>query len=176
MVTDETFYHTFLSTHFSFPRRTVILKWCLYQSVKKIPLLPDNKPSAFYSILYRFTIFLPPTFLLAHVGTYHLQNTYTQGKAKTCNPDTILKDTAVSTNIQHTYIRHFSASHLDYSSVLMLHAKCRLLRMTVARHSAHHLFNKIFISLNTVFCTPHKRKRIWATEAAVSPTSVGNDE
>lgn len=79
---------------------------------KKIPILPDNKPSAFYSILYRFTIFLPLTFLLAYVDIYlyHLRNASTQRKArhknyvKTCNPDTVLdllKDIAVSTNIQH---------------------------------------------------------------------------
>lgn len=71
---------------------------------KKIPILPDNKSSFFYSILYRFAIFLPPTFLLAYVGIYcyRLQNAYTQRKAKTCKPDTTvdpLKCPAVSTNI-----------------------------------------------------------------------------
>lgn len=29
MAGDEKFHHIFLSIHFSFPRRTVILKWCL---------------------------------------------------------------------------------------------------------------------------------------------------
>jgi len=34
--------------------------------------------------------------------------------------------------------------------------------MTEAGHPAHDLFDTIFTGLNTVFCTPHKRKGIWA--------------